>query len=94
MKKKNVKNGDIMSTGFYRVFIKNVRGKKYFKYQIRNKLVRKEFIRKDIYELKKAVEEAGFLWGITDREEADKVKGQYNLRALQGKYGIQIGGKK
>ena len=80
-----------MSTGFFRVFIKERNGKKYFKYQIRNRLVWKEFVRKDIYEFKKAVEQAGFLWGIIDKEEANKIKGQYNLQALQGRYGIQIG---
>lgn len=39
------------STGFYRVFITD--DDKYLKYQIRNKLVHKEIVRKDILELKK-----------------------------------------
>lgn len=79
-----------MSSGFYRVLVINKNGKQYFKYQIRNKLINKEITRKDIYELKQAVEQEGFLWGIVDKEQANKHKEQYNLQTLQGKYGIQI----
>lgn len=45
----------------------------------------------DIKKLKDKVESHGFLWGIIDREEAEKHTGDYKLKALQGKYGIQIG---
>ena len=79
-------------TGFYRVLIHHKNNKEYFKYQIRNKLIKKEFVRNDIYDLKQAVEKAGFLWGIIDKEKANNYKGKYNLQTLQGKYGIQIGG--
>ena len=79
-----------MSTGFYRVF-KVERGyQEYYKYQVRNKLIKKEITRKDIYELKKAVEEAGLLWGITDIDKAETNKGRYNLYSLQGRYGLKI----
>lgn len=79
-----------MSTGFYRVF-KVERGyQKYYKYQVRNKLIKKEITRKDIYELKRAVEEAGLLWGITDIDKAETNKGKYNLYSLQGRYGLKI----
>ena len=81
-----------MSTGFYRVFIIERDKQHYFKYQIRNKLVQKEITRKDIYELKEAVENAGLLWGIIDRQKAEKYKGKYNLHSLQGRYGIKVGG--
>lgn len=77
------------NTGFYRVFKVNQHNTDYFKYQIRNKLVEKEIMRKDILELKEAVEEAGFLWGIIDIDKAQENQGKYNLEALQGKYGIQ-----
>lgn len=80
-----------MSTGFYRVFETYRDGQRYFRYQIRNKLVKKEITRKDIYELKQAVEEAGLLWGIINLNEADKNKGKYNLEILQGRYGTQVG---
>lgn len=78
-------------TGFFRVTIATRYGNKYFKYGIKNSLIKKEIIRKDIYELKEAVEDCGLLWGITDVAKAEKQKGKYNLKALQGKYGIQIG---
>ena len=77
-------------TGFYRVFVVNRYNQKYYKYQIRNQLIKKEITRKDIYELKKAVEEAGLLWGITDIDKAKTNKGDYDLYTLQGKYGIKI----
>lgn len=77
-------------TGFYRVFIVNRDNQKYYKYQIRNQLIRKEITRKDIYELKQAVEEAGLLWGITDIDKAETNKGKYNLYSLQGRYGLKI----
>ena len=79
-----------MTTGFYRV-CKVERGyQEYYKYQVRNKLIKKEITRKDIYELKKAVEEAGLLWGITDIDKAETNKGKYNLYSLQGRYGLKI----
>ena len=76
-----------MATGFYRVLEIHNNNNKYYKYKINNKLLRKEIVRKDIYELKQAVEEAGLLWGITNLNEADKNKGKYNLEILQGRYG-------
>jgi hypothetical protein len=76
-----------MSTGFYRVLEIERDGQKYFRYQVRNKLINKEITRKDIYELKQAVEEAGLLWGIVNPIEANKNKGKYNLEVLRGKYG-------
>lgn len=79
-----------MSTGFYRVFEIERNGQKYFRYQIRNKLINKEITRKDIYELKQAVEKAGLLWGIINLDDAIKNKDKYDIHYLQGKYGIQI----
>lgn len=79
-----------MSTGFYRVFKIERDNQEYYKYQIRNKLIKKEITRKDIYELKKAVEEAGLLWGITDIDKAETNRGGYNLYSLQGRYGLKI----
>ena len=78
-------------TGFFRVTIATRYGNNYFKYHIRNELIKKEQIRKDIYELKETVEECGLLWGITDITKAEKYKGKYNLKALQGRYGEKIG---
>ena len=57
-------------SGFFRVSIAKRNTNIYFKYQIRNQLVNKEIIRKDIMELKESVEECGFLWGIIDKERA------------------------
>lgn len=80
-----------MSTGFFRTTIATRKENKYFKYQIRNRLVNKEIIAKDIMDLKNKVESYGFLWGIINQEEAEQHSGQYKLKALQGRYGIQIG---
>lgn len=77
-------------TGFFRVSVAKRRDKEYFKYQIRNELVHKEIIKKDIYMLKETVESYGFLWGIIDIDKAEQYKGKYNLTSLQGQYGIQI----
>lgn len=79
-----------MATGFFRTTITKRNNNKYFKYQIRNRLVRKEIIAKDIMELKKKVEEYGFLWGIINKEEAEQHSGDYKLKALQGQYGIRF----
>lgn len=79
-----------MGTGFYRVQLINRDNRQYFKYQIRNKILRKEIIRKDIYELKQAVEECGLLWGIVNLQEAQEHKGRHSLKVLQGKYGLQV----
>ena len=80
-------------SGFFRVSIAKRKNNKYFKYQIRNELIHKEIIKKDIYELKQIVEEYGFLWGIIDLKKAKDNKQKYNLKALQGRYGKQIGDK-
>ena len=80
-----------MATGFFRTTTTKKNGTKYFKYQIRNRLVHKELMAKDIKDLKEKVESYGFLWGIIDIEEAEKHSGDYKLKALQGEYGIQIG---
>ncbi len=77
-------------TGFYRVFKTYKNNNEYLKYKINNKLIKKEITRKDIYELKQAVEEAGLLWGIIDIDKAKENSQKYKLKALQGKYGIQI----
>lgn len=77
-------------TGFFRVTIAKRNDNKYFKYQIRNRLIHKEIIRKDILELKTQVEDCGFLWGIVDKTKAEQNSGKYKLKALQGNYGIQI----
>ena len=82
-----------MSTGFYRVFKVQINGDTYFRYQVRNRLIKKEITRKDIYELKQEVEKAGLLWGIIDLAKALENKGKYNMETLQGKYGIQIRGE-
>lgn len=79
-----------MSTGFFRTTIATRNENKYFKYQVKNRLIHKEFIAKDIMDLKNKVEDNGFLWGIIDKEEAEKYTGKYKLKALQGKYGIQV----
>ena len=79
-----------MSTGFYRVYKIRIKEKEYYKYKIQNKMLWKEIVRKDIYELKKAVEEAGLLWGIVNLPEAQKHKGKHNIKKLQGRYGIKI----
>ena len=80
-----------MATGFFRTTIATRNGNKYYKYQIRNRLVNKEIIAKDIMDLKDKVESYGFLWGIINKNEAEQHSGKYKLKALQGKYGIQIG---
>lgn len=79
-----------MSTGFFRTTIATRKENKYFKYQVKNRLVHKEFIAKDIMDLKNKVEANGFLWGIIDEEQAEKYSGDYKLKALQGEYGIRV----
>lgn len=79
-----------MATGFFRTTTTKKNGTEYFKYQIRNRLVHKELMAKDIKELKQKVESNGFLWGIIDKELAEKHSGEYKLKVLQGDYGIQI----
>lgn len=79
-----------MATGFYRVLKIKQNGKEYYKYKINNKLIKKEFVRRDMRDLQRAVENAGFLWGIIDLEEAKKNTDGYNIGLLQGRYGIQI----
>ncbi|MBO5476229.1 MAG: hypothetical protein J6A15_00560 [Clostridia bacterium] len=80
-----------MATGFFRVVQTKQHGKYYYKYSVRNRLVKKELMSKDIKALKEKVESHGFLWGIINEEEAEKHTGDYKLKALQGRYGIQIG---
>jgi len=80
-----------MATGFFRTTIATRHNKQYYKYQIRNRLVNKEIIAKDIMDLKNKVESYGFLWGIINKNEDEKHSGKYKLKELQGKYGIQIG---
>ena len=79
-----------MATGFFRTTIAKKNGKEYYKYQIRNRLVNKEIYAKDIMDLKEKVELYGFLWGIIDKEEAEKHSGRYKLKSLKGEYGIQV----
>lgn len=62
----------------------------YYRYQIHNKLVDKELTRTDIFKLKQAVEDHGFLWGIIDIPLANENKQIYNLETLQGRYGLKI----
>lgn len=81
------------NTGFYRVFIKKKNKKKYYVYQIRNKIINKDIVRKDIYELKKAVNQAGLLWGVIDIQQAKQHSQGYDMKMLQGKYGKQINNK-
>ena len=79
-----------MATGFFRVTTTMKDNNRYYKYQIRNRLVKKEISAKDILELKKKVQSYGFLWGIINKDEAEEHSGQYKLKVLQGEYGIQI----
>lgn len=79
-----------MATGFFRTTITQKDGKDYFKYQVRNRLVHKELVSKDIKKLKEKVEANGLLWGIIDKELAEQHSGDYKLKVLQGTYGIQI----
>lgn len=79
-------------TGFYRVFKTKRKDIEYYRYQVRNKLLQKEITRKDIYELKQAVEEAGLLWGIIDLEKAKSNSQKYKIKSLEGAYGIKIDG--
>lgn len=81
----------LTNTGFYRVSKKRTKsGGIYYRYQIHNKLVDKELTRTDIFELKQAVEDCGFLWGIIDIPLANENKQIYNLETLQGRYGLKI----
>ena len=77
-------------TGFFRVSIQKKGDNRYYKYQIRNRLIKKEIVSKDIMDLKNKVEKYGFLWGIINKEKAEKHSQKYKLKALQGKYGEQI----
>lgn len=79
-----------MATGFFRTTTTKKNGTRYFKYQIRNRLIHKEVMAKDIKDLKEKVEAYGFLWGIIDKEEAEQHSGDYKLKALQGQYGIRF----
>lgn len=76
-------------TGFFRVTETKNNGKKVLKYEVNNKLLKRSFTRTDILELKKAVEKAKLLWGIYDKELANEYKQIYNLKTLQGKYGLK-----
>ena len=78
-------------SGFYRTTIQKRGDREYYKYIIKNRLIFKEITRKDIMDLKKEVEKQGFLWGITNLEKAEEHSGEYKLKALQGKYGKQVG---
>ena len=80
-----------MVTGFFRVIKTKQHGRYYYKYSVRNRLVKKELMSNDIKKLKEKVEEYGFLWGIIDKKEAKKHTGDYKLKALLGRYGEQIG---
>lgn len=77
-------------TGFFRTTIVKKNNNKYYKYQIRNKLIQKEIVSKDIMDLKNKVEKYELLWGIIDKNLAYENSGNYKLKSLQGKYGIQI----
>lgn len=79
-----------MATGFFRTTVTQKDGKDYFKYQVRNRLVHKELMAKDIKKLKEKVEANGLLWGIIDKEQAEQHSGDYKLKALQGTYGIRV----
>lgn len=79
--------GIISKTGFYRTTTYKKDDKEYFKHTVKNKLIFKEIIRKDIMELKKEVEKQGFLWGITDMKKAKENNSDYKLKVIQGKYG-------
>lgn len=77
-------------TGFYRVSVITKNKQKYFRYKVKNKLIHKEITRKDIYELKKQVDKARLLWGITNIQQAKQHSQGYDIKILQGKYGKQI----
>lgn len=78
-----------MITGFYNTVLKTEKGRRYFKYQVNNKIVSKEIKKKDILTLKKTVEELGLLWGVYDLELAYQFKGKYDLKELTRRYGLQ-----
>lgn len=80
-----------MATGFFRVTRTKQHGRYYYKYAVRNRLVKKELMSNDIKKLKEKVEAHGLLWGIINKEEAEQHTGDYKLKALQGRYGEQIG---
>lgn len=81
-----------MSTGLYRVYKITKNNKTVWSYRIHNKIVKKEFYRTNIMTLKALVNDAGFLWGIVNKKDAENTAKETNvkLKDLQGRYGIQI----
>lgn len=84
------------NSGFYNVSRIKTKNKKKHKrmwqYQINNKIVRDRIVAPTLQLLKLRVLEKGYLWGITDKEQAEKSAKQSNvdIKYLVGKYGEQI----
>lgn len=84
------------SSGFYnvsRITTKNKKKhKKMWQYQVKNKIVQDRITAPTLQLLKIRVLEKGYLWGITDLEQAEKSAKQSNveIKYLVGKYGEQL----
>lgn len=84
-----------MGSGLYRVYEVKKKNRKnnVWSYRVKNKLVQKEIYRKNLLEVKKIAEIEGFLWGITNEQEAriTAEKVGCDVKDLEGRYGIHIG---
>ena len=84
------------NSGFYNVSqIKTKNKKKHKKmwqYQVNNKIVQDKITAPTLHLLKLRVLERGYLWGITDLEQAKKSAKTSNIdiKYLVGKYGEQL----
>lgn len=84
------------NSGFYNVSRINTKNKKKHKkmwqYQVKNKIVQDRITAPTLQLLKLRVLEKGYLWGITDLEQAEKSAKQSNveIKYLVGKYGEQL----
>lgn len=84
------------NSGFYnvsRIKVKNKgKEKRMWQYSINNKLTKDTIRTPTLHLLKIRVLDKGYLWGITDLEQAKKSAKQSNvdIRYLTGQYGKQI----
>ena len=84
------------NSGFYNVSRIRTKNKKKHKlmwqYQVNNRMIKDKLTAPSLQLLKIRVLDKGYLWGITDLEQAKKSAKQSNidLKYLVGKYGVQL----
>ena len=86
----------VNNSGFYNVSRVKTKNKKKHKtmwqYQINNRIIKDKLTAPSLQLLKIRVLDKGYLWGITDLEQAEKSAKQshIDLKYLVGQYGEQI----